>query len=133
MLQIQPDYLLAAGIIALAIYLVAIYIEKGKDRKLSDREWRTMELARTLAELCQSSIAIDPPMKAHIFLNQDGRTFRWSTNGFCLEGEVEICTIEAAGVGRLRKYIANKDMLMGIASDILHAYRKKKENDSHPG
>lgn len=123
--MIDSAYLLAIGIFALAVYLVCVYIEKTHNTR-DEREWKTMELAKTLAELCQSEVVFEPNMKAYIFLNGRDRTFRWSTNEFRMNYEAEICTIEAAGVLKLRRYMANTDILMTMSSDILNVYFRKK-------
>ncbi len=123
--MIDSGYLLAIGIFALTVYLVCVYIEKSHTSR-DKQEWKTMELAKTLAELCQSEVVFEPNMKAYIFLDRKNRTFRWSTNAFCMDHEAEICTIEAAGVMKLRRYMANTDILMTMASDILRAYFQRK-------
>lgn len=123
--MIDTGYLMAIGIFALAVYLVSLYLEKSY-RGGDEWEWKTMELAKTLAELCQSEVVFESPMKAYIFLNQKNQTFRWSANKFCLVHEAEICAIDAAGVGKLRKYIANTDTLLTMSSDILTAYCQGK-------
>lgn len=120
------SYLVYIGLAALFVYLFCRWWEKRHSKEARDLAWKTMELAKTISEICQSDVSMAPREKVHIFMHREENIFRWSMNAYVLPDEVEVCTIEASGIASLRRYKANTDMLLGTASDILRAYAEKE-------
>lgn len=124
------SYLVYIGLAALFVYIFCRWWEKRHSAEARAHAWKTMELAKTISEICQSEVTMAPREKVHIFMRMEENTFRWSMNAFLLPGEEEVCTIEAAGIASLRRYKANTDMLLGTASDILRAYAEKRRREA---
>lgn len=130
---IDSEWLALIGVIALGVYLYCAFVEQRARRsaparpggvpapRTQPKRWERYALAIVLRDMCQKA----GTEKVYIFINQQRRECRWSSNAFCLDGEKELCTIEPGGAAKLLDRLYRNGSLLDIADAILTAYVKK--------